>query len=1198
MENKVLQFSGGGGGDSQNNPPDNLRSDDSAEVLIGLCEGPILGLENGENSVYFDDTKLVSDSGEKNFTDYTLDLKKGDASQDETIYFQMGGSSLPNNVGQELFQNASVTRSTTIKNLDYVDIRFQISQLYYADDDGIFYTSAHIRIEYKRDVDTIWTRWNGDYVRIEGKTTSAYTKDYRIPLPKYDGLYDIRITKLSADSPLGDTGFFNKIVWSQFEEIVAKNKEFKNTALLHVNIKTGDQVTNLPQISGIYKLRTIRVPSNYDAENKTYTGEWDGTFKIEWSDNPAWCLYDFLTHDRYGVAHYYPIVVDKWDFYEAGKYCDEKVSDGHGGLEARYTFNGIITEGLSGREMIDYIAGTFNGILYEDAMGIIHLTTQADNQASHIFSPENITSVGFEYSIKDPSERYNDISIKFINPELDWQSDTRKVSDEEDIELNGRVTLEFEAIGCTKESEAIRRGRYQLISALSENLMVSFSTNRLAYNIDVFDTILIADPDMGYSVSGRIKSVEGDGLVLKLRDPIFLEAGVDYVLKLQSPSGIYDIALEIREVGYVDTLYLSNYIPSDLEEKAVFSLIGKNTNLGEPKPFRVISISESNGNPDEVSITALEINRNKQIEADNDIELTEVEFNTLPSISNIPHVDSVSITSNYVPKYKSTYTIVEMKVNAEKYPYYSGEFEFYSREFEGENDAWQKRVVQFGDTVVNHPSGEYEVKILPKNTLGQVANFDTAPIFRVEIFDMKKPPADVSNFRVEESMTHFTLKWDAVKDVDLMCYEIREGNDWKTAKLVASEITGQQYTVYIPDPFVHSYLIKAKDSSGVYSVNPTYVEASVKTPSDITEFYVTPNEDRIRFDWVCESDSDVEFEVRMGDTWESGITLFKTKGNNQTVLAPKEGTGTFYIKSVSSLGKYSENSRYSTIPIALAQNRNVILEIDNAEEGFTGITNGLETTKYEGILSMKDGVYKAEHYFPVRLNEVTRARNWFETEAFRFGEKLKWKDLNFTWDSEEAKNQTWISSEELREEEGKITPVISTEKTSEYQGFLGYRYDDTSSDVNNENPPVYQKNVNYGAGRYTNGLVLNRIVGLRYEIIDLPELFTLRFKLKMTQSSISEFSILTLYNSTTGASLSLYYKDKKIICEGSDGSVLKVNADRIESTDYLSVMITQKENERIVDFYSEYANIRNRGTIDEGSLGVFDRLYIGDMRNE
>ena len=362
---KQLVFHGGGGGDSQNNIPDNLRSDDSAEILIGLCEGPIAGLENGEKSIYFDDTQIMSDSGEKNFTDYTIDLKKGDASQDETIYFQMGGSSLPNSVGQELFQNEPVTRTTTLAGINYIDIRFQINNLYYAKDDGIYNTSVYIRIEYKEKDSNTWIKWNGDYITITGKTTSIYNKEYRISLPKSDKLYDIRITKLSSDTPEGNTGLFNTILWSQLKEVTAGDREFKNTAILHVNIKTGEQVTSLPQISGIYKLRTIRVPSNYDAESKTYNGEWNGSFKVEWSDNPAWCLYDFLTNDRYGVCHYYPLVIDKWDFYEAGKYCDEKVPDGKGGLEARYTFNGLITESLSGREMIDYIAGTFNGTLYE-----------------------------------------------------------------------------------------------------------------------------------------------------------------------------------------------------------------------------------------------------------------------------------------------------------------------------------------------------------------------------------------------------------------------------------------------------------------------------------------------------------------------------------------------------------------------------------------------------------------------------------------------------------------------------------------------------------------------------------------------------------------------------------------------------------------------------------------------------------------
>lgn len=1192
---KQLIFSGGKQkqANSQSTTPDNLRSEDAAELLIGISEGPIAGLDEGEKSLYVGSTPLANADGSKNFVDYTLDLKRGDAAEDETVVFYQGGMGRPEQVGQELHQWKPVTRTTVSSELDYIDLRFQISRLMHVSGQTVANAILGILIEWKEHDKSEWVF---SYpLSIIGKTQSAYMRDVRIPVSKSaKTTWDIRITKTTPDSPLTDDGIYGDVSWVQYEEIVAARKQFTNTALLHINIKTSDELTSLPDFSGIYKLLMVKVPSNYNPEQKTYNGTWDGTFKIAWTDNPAWCLYDYLTNDRYGVASYYPIVCDKWDFYEASKYCDEKVPDGVGGTEARYTFNGIITDGMSGREMIDYMAGVFNATIYEDAMGVVHLALQDNKQAVHIFSEENVTAEGFTYSFADPANRYNDYKVTFTNPALNWDTDTRRIYDQNDIELNGRISLDFDAVGCIKESEALRRARYKLICGLTEVMSVSFKTTRVAYNVNVFDTILIADENMGYSTHGRIKSVSSDRLTLYLRDSIFIEAGVQYKIKLQTPSGISEIELETNEVGDVNELTLTQPAPLDLPEYAVFSLSGVGSGYGEAKPFRVISIAENTDNPDLLTINAIEINRNKQFEADTGIELSDLDYSIQPSIDDIPHVKGAEINSTYVKKIKGTYTQVTMDLDYVHYPFYSGEFRFFSRPVVGENPAWQEYQVQFGDTIVNHPGGAYDIVVLPKNNLGKTPSFDTAPIFRGEIYDLTRPPADVSNFRAETTLTTITLKWDAVKDDDLIGYEIREGNDWNTATQVVSFITGESYTMTLVDANEHSYMIKAIDVLRNESVNPAYLSTSVALPYDITEFYVTPNYDTIRFDWVSKnSDSNVEYEVRMGNSWDTGTTLFKVKGNNQSILNPANTTSGFYIRAISSIGKYSANARYASLTIELAQNRNVIMDIDNAKAGWIGVTSGLEESEHANILAMKPGVFYAEHYFPVHLPEVIRARNWYETEFFKYGDKMKWEDMDWSWDSEEAKQQTWLSSSVVQEGEGRIQPVISYEKTEAYSELLGLRFDDTLDDINGDTTPSYQQRVSYGGARYLDGLVLNRIVSVGYSAVALPEQFTLRFRLKLTAGSVSDFQILRVENSVSGAWINLRVSDDILICEDNAGGRLDIAIERINSTDFCSFMLTQNGEERILDFSAEYANIKKRTSSELTPLGTFDKLYIG-----
>ena len=1182
----------GGGAKSQTIIPDNLFSEDQAEILIGIGEGPIEGFENGEKSIYIDNTQLVNDDGEPNFEEFSIDLKHGDISKDETVVFKLGGSS--NQISttggsQELMKDVPRTEFGISANIDYIDIRIQVGALYKSNSKGTFNNTVNFKIEYRPTNSNEWILYGTR--SITGKTGSGYAKDYRIAVLRTDSPYAVRVTKLTDDTKQDDNGYgqVNKLYWTGMEEVVATNKQFDNTALFHINIKTSDQISSIPDFSAIYKLLKVKIPSNYDPINKTYTGTWDGTFQIAWTDNPAWCLYDYLTNDRYGVSSFYPIKVDKWDFYEAGKYCDEKVPDGRGGYEARYTFNGIIQEEMSGREMINYIAATFNGTVYEDASGEVHLRYEKNEQAVHLFSEENITSEGFSYSFSDPSSQYNDYNVTFCNTNLQWADDKRRVHDQDNINAVGRIPYDFVAVGCIKESEAIRRARFLMITGLTETMSVTFKTTRAGLNVNVFDTILVADSTMGYSTHGRISSVDSTRMSVKLRDEIWMEAGVDYTLVLQSNGGVIELPVDVKEVGYVKDIYLGDYVPGDIPENTVFSLMGR----GDAKPFRVLKISEQDGSPDTVSITAVEINRNKQHEADYGVELPEVEYNKLPHYEQIPHITGLKINSYYVKEYKQTYTEVKPQLDNEEYPFYSGEFKFYSKKHGDENASWQEYTVEFGDTIVDHPGGTYDIRVIPKTTLGKTPSFDTAPIFVEEIFDLAVPPADVRNFVATPSSVSVRLTWDEVEDSDLMCYEIREGSFWDTAEVIASNLTDVSYTVMLSDGGEHEYLIKAKDILGTYSVNPSYVRTSAKVPSGISKFWVTPHYDNIRFDWVAESDPNVEYEVRMGAAWDSAVMLFRTKGFNQTILNPGDASRGFFIRARSSLGVYSEEYRYAELAMELSQNRNVILSKNNAAEGWVGVTNGLELTQYDDVLAMKDGVFFAEHYFPVHLEEVTRARNWYDTEAFKFGDRLKWEELDYAWGSEEAEKQTWIGSSVLTAGEGSVTPVISYELTTPYSSNLGFRFDGTSSDVSGEVVPSYETQVNFGGARYSEGLVLNRIVGLSYKSVNIDALHSIKFRVKMTAGSVSKFSIMR-YVGENGASLRIYVEDNKMIFEWSDGSKASWDIRRMTEVDYISVVLNQSSSKRTIDFSVEYANIKETIEVDGGPVGSFNSVYIGE----
>ncbi len=1197
---RQLVFSGGGGGSSsQTDTPNNLFSEDTGEVLLGLCEGPIEGLQDGGKTFYLDDTPLLASDGSENYKDVYLDLKKGNLTDDEVIQLQLGGSARPTNVGLELKKDAPITRVTQSGEIDYIDVRIIVQQLYKSTKDGMFNSNVSFRIEYKKTTETPWHLYNNAPITISGKTTSNYARDYRITVEKDPNAnYEIRVTKISNDSPDGSFGDFNKIYFGQFEEIVALNRRFDNTAIAHLIVRTSDQVAQMPTFSGLYKCLKIKVPSNYDPETRIYSGEWDGTFKIAYTDNPAWCLYDLIMNDRYGVNAYYEVEADKWDFYEAAKYCDELVPDGRGGTEPRYTLNICIDEAKSGPELLNYIAAVFNATLYEDGSDFVRLSYDKYEQATHLFTKENITSEGFTYSFSDPSTRYNDYTVTFLNSESNWEEDRRRVCDQEHIDKWGRTTYDFEAVGCIKASEAIRRARFHLISGLTEVMTVTFKTNRVAQNINVFDTILISDPSMNYAMSGRIKSIEQNRTTVQLRDPVFLEAGSYYAMKIQSTEGVVEVELDVQEVGSVTTLYLMDKLPDTIPEKAVFSLEGTDDMKGFPKPFRVLSISEDTNDVESMSVTAVEINRNKQYEADYGLDLTEQEPDTRPSYFEIPHALGAVFNQAYIQSTKENQLIIGLTLDYKRYPYYNGRFRCYSRlkaqEGEPEQEFIEREVV-YGDTIINHPGGLHEFILLPYSIYGTTPPFDSAPIFEYDVLDLYLPPEDVRNFRAEPNINNIVLKWDPVSDVDIAGYQIRLGDEWETAEIIAELVSDTSFTYTTTDNGELRFLIKAIDSFGNYSENAAFTSGALSPPKDVTNFYVTPNLDSIRFDWVVEPENGVEYEVRAGNIWESGLFLFKTKGTNQTILHPTtNGIKGYMIKGVSSAGVYSKNFRYAEGVLALKQNRNVLYEIDNAAAGWEGTTYGFEPTQYPDVLAMQDGVYYAEHYFEVNLPETIRSRNWYECEGFKFGQRMTFDDLDYTWGSVEAERHNWLNSSGLETVSGDIQAVIAYGNSETFGGYIGFSYNKTLADFKGFINPYFSYEVRYGPSRYLNGVVVNKLVNVRYRELEIPEKFSIRFKMKLTRRTPDYLRILRLRNEA-GDFLDVAIEAFNIVARRSDGVETAQEIRRYIDTDFLAVMVTQTEDKIILDYWCEYANIKGRIETDTSTTPKYTKLYIGGI---
>lgn len=1183
-------------------------SADKVEIILGLCEGEIEGLENGEKSFYIGDTPLVTSSGENNFEDYDLKIYTGSGINEELDY-DLGGLTQPHTIGRSaLSYNQPQIGYGTHINIDYLDIRIVVNYLLdSANEKGKLRDyGVGVKIEYQRNSEgEVWhdiTGVDGAFW-LKGQVTSNTVVQFRVKVPKVNETYNIRVTKTSADEDNSD--YHNVITFESFYEGVISTRSFPYTALAQVYIRSSNQLTSIPSLSGIYKLLKIRVPSNYDPINHTYEGDWDGTFKIAWSNNPAWCLYDFVMNDRYGMNAYAPVVIDKWDCYEAGQWCDELVSDGKGGLEPRFTCNLLQTDATNGREFVSYLAGLFNAFLVEPATGYLRLFVDKDAEPVFLFTPENVTEAGFNYSFTNPETRYNDIKVSFMNPAMNWETDSRRLVDyldpdsesyqriQNDIATNGRVTYDFIAMGCIREGEALRRAFYRLNTALNEKMQVTFSTNRQAQCLSNFDVILISDPVLGYALSGRVKSISEDSQTIYLRDSIYIENNQEeFTIRFNTPEGIYeDKLVQPESPGRTKEIRVKNPLPENLPEAATFSI--SSGKFGMAKPFRILSITESEGNPDQYTINAMELDRGKWEAADNLQLASSVEYSRLPSSADIPHIKDLAFYLTYDPvDVKTELTLTPTYVDT--YPYYSGNIQVYTRL--KDTTEWDRQETIRNTVIEDLPAGTYDFIVLPISTTGMVPPFETAPTFTYTVKETNTYPSDIKNLKAEPNANGVILSWDAVEDLDLAGYEIRAGDDWETAEVIVTNYSGNNFYTPITDVNTQYFMVAAKNYIGKYSKFPAFVASAVTPPDDITNFYATVSNDRVRFDWTPVEGADMEYEIRFGENWNTAQKVASIKGTNTTVLLPSGRNITYCIKAKSILGLYSRTARYTQPDMLLKPDRNIILRYDNGQDNFAGYSYNLTTyLDYENIRVLTNSSIRGEHYFEVDLDKNTRARNWLETTAFSNPQRFTWEDLRFSYSSEQA-HMMWLGGQGL-ESDGTLETVIAKWRgLEEWNGYIAFSYDSDTKDLTGDISPTESRNITFTDGYLSQALVLDDQVYLSYNIM-IPTTFSLIFKLKIKQSNILSYypegiNLITLAG-TEGKYIKLFVNDNQLICRCSDGNDITVDFKHATDLDFITIGVIQSETERVLYFYSDYVNFESYKVITSvPPIGNFNKYYV------
>ncbi|EFP8852232.1 host specificity protein J, partial [Shigella dysenteriae] len=513
---------------------DNLKSTQMMSVIDAIGEGPIEGPVKGLQSILVNKTPLTDTDGNPVIHGVTAVWRAGEQEQTPPEGFESSGSETV--LGVEVTREKPVTRTITSANIDRLRVTFGVQSLVETTSKGDRNpSSVRLLIQLQRNGNWVTEK----DVTINGKTTSQFLAsvilDNLPPRP-----FNIRMVRETADSTTDQLQ--NRTLWSSYTEIIDVKQCYPNTAIVGMQVDAeqfgGQQMTVNYHIRG----RIIQVPSNYDPEKRTYSGIWDGSLKPAYSNNPAWCLWDMLTHPRYGMGKRLGAAdVDKWALYAIGQYCDQMVPDGFGGTEPRMTFNAYLAQQ---RKAWDVLSDFCSAMRCMPVWNGQILTFVQDRLSDVVWPYTNSdvvvddNGVGFRYSFSALKDRHTAVEVNYTDPQNGWQTSTELVEDPEAILRYGRNLLKMDAFGCTSRGQAHRAGLWVIKTGLLETQTVDFTLGSQGLRHTPGDIIEICDNDYaGTLTGGRILSIDAASRTLTLDREVTLPQTGTATVNLINGSG-------------------------------------------------------------------------------------------------------------------------------------------------------------------------------------------------------------------------------------------------------------------------------------------------------------------------------------------------------------------------------------------------------------------------------------------------------------------------------------------------------------------------------------------------------------------------------------------------------------------------------------------------------------------------------------
>ena len=759
------------------------RSKQRIKIVEVLSEGEIEGLVDGLKSVYLDKTPIEAKDGSHYFKNVEIEGREGTQTQEVMQGFQAVEKEI--SVATEITKRTALTRTVTDANVNRLRLTLGVQALFEQNDQGDTHSAT---VEFKITVGTQQIPFT-----IKGKYNSSYSRAIIVEnLPRVP--FTIKVERITADST--SNRLANKTMWASYTEIIDAQFRYPNTAYIGVKFDS-EYFNNIPgRTYEIYGIK-VRVPSNYDPETRTYTGLWDGTFKVAYTNNPAWILMDIVTHKRYGLGDRLgEFSVDKWALYQIAQYCDQMIPDGFGGQEPRFTCNLWLTEQRSAYDVLSDLCSIFRAIPVWNGT---ELTFIMDRPSDPVWTYTNANVVGGQFSRQYSAmkARHNAIQVEYKDAENHYENTIEYISDDEQIRKFGLNLKKVTAFGCTSRGQAFRTGKWILETERLETETITFTVGSEGLMNIPGDIIRVSDNHFaGTNIGGRVQAIHGRTLTLDREIQFSANHFLSYINAQAKHQKIRITAVSGKQVTLESE-------PVGLSLQGVWSLL---TQTVASQLYRCMTVTEN----EEGTYTIFALQHEPQKEAIVDNGASFEPRNT--SVIKTPTLESLNAetTPNGLKLNWSstagvgtlTYDIKILKAG-NLYAYHKG---ISSTEFSTDD----------------LPDGDYTVVVLAKNASGQMVSEKS------QNFTINRPPVP-RDVRVLGGLGNISISWAWVDDFTQTEIWVSEQDNLASAQRL-TKLTAKMYSHEVGAKQVRYYWLRHVRGQ---NVGAFYQQAGVRGESSV-----------------------------------------------------------------------------------------------------------------------------------------------------------------------------------------------------------------------------------------------------------------------------------------------------------------------------------------------------------------------------